>query len=591
MASIDDFCVTFNGTPFQRPTERVLEHCERYFNDTFPTQLQWPDPALMAGGMQQYHLPQPPAPASPRINRFFYPYGLSRWATFWGLMTGNDLAPIITAAYASGGPKYLPFQITNSKGELVVDTVLTMLPPYKLADIELASSAFGDTLYLVTLVDERYERRSLRFTASQPSFDVPPEAATETVPSAYSGRTLAGPAGTATAGLNNQSSLTEYALYDHAAACLGMVYVRDFQPSAGLYLYRTRWRTANALAVTDRVGDRTVPTPMVAGSSPVSFDLSDTDASKQIVMPATVTVGFPTVTGTNTPGGTTADGKPSIYWVSVSPPGGLPVGQVAASVTTMQPALYATTVTGTPTNTADLSTLATQIGTDFYDSLIGACDLVYPDIPTTLNPRWACDFTIDLVNRTGDRNQTRIRRDPLNGRYAVDLLIGVDLSATSSASISYPSVRNGYGYVAGVTTTTNPVVVNDGETISGMISVDANMGINGPGYNGGTFKVTGQPWIYTPPGFTGSPFNISVDPLNGALGANAQPYGIYTNATSQIAVNSSYTQLLNYTNNTGGPIAIYPEVVAQSGTVGPTLVQWSAFAVVTARAPGSTFYP
>lgn len=427
MASPDDFEVTFNGKVFLKPSPRVLEHCERYFADQWPAQLQWPDPALYAGGLQQYQLPLPPAPPSFRLNRLFYPYGLSRWATFWGVMSGTDVAALMVDVFTSGGPKYLPFRLVGSLGNSV-PTDMTMLPPYKLAFAENASASLGDTLYLVTLVDERYENRTRRFiTSTQPTFSVPAEATTESVPAAYSGRTLAGPAGSkAGSGFANQSSLTEYALYDHAAACLGMVYCRDFQPTSSIYLYRTRWRTANALALTDAVGDETVDRPAIAGSNAVTFDLADTVKSRQIVMPKTVRVGFPTATGTITPGGTTDDGKPSIYWISVSPPAGLEVGNVLAGVMTMQPALFATTVTGSPTNNADLTTLANQIGQDFYDSLVGACDLVYPDV-ARLNPRWGCDFIIDLANREGERNQTRILRDPLNGRYSVDLLLGVDL--------------------------------------------------------------------------------------------------------------------------------------------------------------------
>lgn len=441
MATPNDFEVSFGGRVFLKPSARVLAHCERYFADQFPTLASWPDPAMMAGGMQQYNLPLPPGPAKPRINRFFYPFGLSRWATFWGLMAGDDVAALMLSAYASGGPKYLPFVIKGSTdsgttGNYNATTDLMMLPPIKLAIANGSGDATRDqneTLWLVCLVDERYERRTLRFnTSTQPTFSVPSEATSESIASAYSGRTLAGPAGSKSVGFSNQSTLSEYALYDHAAACIGMVYCRDFQPTGGKYLYRTRWRTANALAVTDRLGDETANWLPNAGSLLDSFAVGGTASSRQALLPSTVKVLFPTVTGTITPAGTTDDGKPSQYLVSVSPAVGLPVGNVAATVTTMEPAKYAADPpSGSPTNSADLTTLANQIGQDFYDSLIGCIDVVFEDIPP-LNPRWATDFTIDLANQPGEKTQTRIQRDPFNGRYAIDLLLGKDLEKAAT---------------------------------------------------------------------------------------------------------------------------------------------------------------
>lgn len=440
MPDVDStFELSYNGLPFLRPPPRVLDFVERYFRDNFPRFVQWPDPSVFAGGMQAYHLPLPPAPPGPRLNRLYYPYGLIRWASFWGIMTGDSVASLRTAAFGGGGPTYLTFKATSNG--VTIETPLMMLPPFKLA---IAGTNSAEQLYLVTLVDERYERRWLRFVStSQPSLSVPTEGATETVDAAYSGLTLAGPAGSAATGNENHSTLSEYALYDHAASCLGMVWVRDYQPTAGKYLYRTRWETANALAVTDGVGDEAAADLPRAGSNPDSFSAADTTTSRRALMPATVRVAFPAVTGTVTISGATADGKPSWWWKTVNPPGGLPVGTTLAAVTTLEPATYAAdpVPAGTPTNDAALTTLAAQIGEDFYHALMGQCDLVFPDLVET-DPRWACDFIFDFAAAPGEQTTTRIMRDPFNGRYAVDLLIGKDLEKPSTAdSCDYLAVE------------------------------------------------------------------------------------------------------------------------------------------------------
>jgi len=424
------FEVSFNEVTFLKPTPRVMELCDRYFEEQLPRLLQWPDPNIWAGGMQKYNMPLPPRPVMPRLNRFYYPTHLCRWGTFWGIMRGDDVAALETVCFATSGPHYATFRIICG-GERI-ETPMTMLPPFKLAEVD----DNNQTLYLVTLVDERYERRTLRFVTkeTQPTFAPPTWAASESYPTIYNGRTLAGPAGSKIAGNENHSMLSECALYDHAAACLGMVWVRDYGATAGKYLYRTRWETANAAAVTAQLGVFNVDDTYNAGSRPISFDVASTETRRRAIMPATVRVGFPAVTGTITPSGTTDDGKPSWYWRTVNPPGGMPVGVVLAAVTTQEPATYAATPApaGVPTNSADLTSLADQIGEDFYHALVGSCDLAYPGLVHT-DPRWGCDITVDLIFDDPAKTITRLTRNPFNNQYAVDLLLGKDLERPSGS--------------------------------------------------------------------------------------------------------------------------------------------------------------
>lgn len=552
MTPVDpDFEVSYDARPFLRPSPRVLAHCERYFDDNLPRLVQWPDPNVYAGGLQQYNLPLPPAPPRPRLNRFFYPFGLVRWATFWGVMRGDDVAALALACFGSGGPTYKDFLIQSradgaTTATEYVRTPMMMLPPYKLAQVE----DDNETLYLVQLVDERYESRTARFvTTSQPSTSAPSWGATETVDAAYSGLTLAGPAGSkSTAGNQNHSTLCEYALYDHAASCLGMVWVRDFQPTAGKYLYRTRWETANALAHTDKVGAfADVTDRPLAGNAPVSFELAATTSSRKAVMPATVRVGFPAVraatTGTGTLNlvcGETNDGKPSWYWRTVSAPVGLPVGNKLAAVTTQQPATYSSTpkAADTPTNSVALTTLADQIGEDFYHALVGAADVAYAGL-TPLNPRWACDLTIDFATYEGERTQTRIARDPFNAQYAVDLLIGKDLSPrVRTTAGGFQAIENGdaiplpVGGVPNLYVFPAGLYVYPGEKIcvhaSAAVLADASHGVN-------SFWVV--PYAYNFDTGTTSPL-----PSNSAPQLNANPHtggGVYPYLSHDISANIS----------------------------------------------------
>jgi hypothetical protein len=153
-----DFQCSFAGVPFRLPTPDVLSHIQQYGfldqpRDVLPLGQVWPGANLhKLGSGTPFDYP------APKLGEYFYPQGASRYSIFRGLMTAADLAAVYDSdSYASptdpvGPGGTAPFALVNpvdaSSG---LTTRLCLLPP-----ITISQAAGEPTLYLITLVDERY---------------------------------------------------------------------------------------------------------------------------------------------------------------------------------------------------------------------------------------------------------------------------------------------------------------------------------------------------------------------------------------------------------------------------------------------------
>ena len=144
--------ITFSGVAFRYPDPALVTRLERFGfpRDMLPERIT-PGPALQRIGFPD-GLPYP----SPKINQWFYPVGASRCGVFRGIMTSGDLDAVKEVVWPSSSstPTAGTFSIRNdvTESEGAVETSMYLLSAFPVA---VDADGVG-TLFLVTLVDERY---------------------------------------------------------------------------------------------------------------------------------------------------------------------------------------------------------------------------------------------------------------------------------------------------------------------------------------------------------------------------------------------------------------------------------------------------
>ena len=478
--SVDpDFEVTYGGKAFVFPSRDIIDHCEDYFADHYPEFTTHPSRARNAGNLhanyQAFEGKQKPAV---RLNRFFYPTGYDRWGWFCGVLHGRDVETLSAYLYRPTESTQLyteKLRMKSGSDSITVD--MYMLPPIRLAPSVKPDSVAGTThdesttLYLVVLVDERYFMSVGRYTGmglvGLAGFSV--EQRIDSYPSAYDAN-LYSPVASAVTGYTYRTSQTVIDPFQpetyfatgsqlaSAANNIGFTIVRYFELTGGYYYLATRWKTANALALTDKVGLPTATRMHAAGSVTVPFDEANLGTIRAFVMPRSVTIAFPMAEwflagGLGPPlkvipfnNNGLPDGKARMYYVT----GNLGSSRWGTNgtrmITTHIPALIKELNTinsiwspGTfnantapfdqfnlyrPHNSAALRTLADQMVDDFYHRNVGRCDLFYGGV-FKFDPRWAIDATIDFATAECERTTTRLTRSNADDAMAIDIPVGL----------------------------------------------------------------------------------------------------------------------------------------------------------------------
>lgn len=292
-----EFHITFADVPFRSPHPAIVERLERFGwpRDLFPEKIL-PGPAL-----QRIGFPDPLPYPAPRLNQWFYPTGASRSSVFRGVMDADQLAAVKEVVWASADTQAAgTFSIKSVPPEAAtsIENDVAAFPGFPVVTSnEITTSLFllsafpmsveGVSLYLVTLVDERYYFHQMHNGGVINGVDGPTETWEEVIDQLVSnlGITLNYNPPSAAYGFPELDSplYSNYenpaVLLDMAAANIGGVVCRGFGGSYGIQ----RWSDAVTYSVDNR-------TAVTAFGGEFVADASDDYRS---MMPANIMVVFP----------------------------------------------------------------------------------------------------------------------------------------------------------------------------------------------------------------------------------------------------------------------------------------------------------
>lgn len=121
-------------------------------HEIFPvSRLSWPGSLAFAPILEQTQPPWPPV----IIDSLWWPWGASRFARAHVVVNESNLNLIRQQAYSGKSYKALPFIIDDGFYQTPVQTNLWMLPARPLSQAAPLLKS-GESLYLLTLVDDRY---------------------------------------------------------------------------------------------------------------------------------------------------------------------------------------------------------------------------------------------------------------------------------------------------------------------------------------------------------------------------------------------------------------------------------------------------
>ncbi len=273
---MDHPSVTFAGQPFVLPSPAILEAIERYMPlDRLQAGVAEPSPTPE---LYDLGFPKPPPMADrPRIGTWFYPYGMSRWSVYRGLMAASAVAAV-GDQYQTNGP-HNPLTFTMAANGVSLSSPMFPLPPQPLATGDYAL----DGLFLVTLVDERYFKRHQYFTQGLGDITLSWATGVEVLRS-HLGITLEslGSVDSAYGTPEPDSALfgscsSAAVLFDVLAANIGRHVVRKMDGTYKLQPHATARTTAEA--------SRVVARGCWGGNSLVSSDLSTEDKFRSVRVP------------------------------------------------------------------------------------------------------------------------------------------------------------------------------------------------------------------------------------------------------------------------------------------------------------------
>lgn len=154
--------ISFAGIDLLQPTPQVCDWVERHIPAPDAQQFAqrvWPGKNLTHQTFPQF---QPLNPV--RLNTLWWPSGASRWGVGYYLTTGEDASKLRKLCYRTTidgeetdgltAQKLILDDESSSDAATRVEALMFMLPPRPLSVPEIAGDF--DSLYLITLVDERY---------------------------------------------------------------------------------------------------------------------------------------------------------------------------------------------------------------------------------------------------------------------------------------------------------------------------------------------------------------------------------------------------------------------------------------------------
>lgn len=134
---------------------------ERFIRDEIPLDSfrpwlrdTWPGFGTAGIAYPTGHRPEP----SFRLNRFHWPWGVSRWAFGHFLASSDQVETILADAVDGSAYATVPFIFGTPETNEQVETDVYVLPPTPLSGIRgLSQEETGtESLYLLTIVDQRY---------------------------------------------------------------------------------------------------------------------------------------------------------------------------------------------------------------------------------------------------------------------------------------------------------------------------------------------------------------------------------------------------------------------------------------------------
>ncbi len=343
----------------------------------------------------------------PVYNRLVWPVGASQFAYGHFLCTTADLAILRPQAYIAGVLTALPLVLNDGNPGRSFTASLLMLPPRPLGQCGTA----GDQ-YLLTLVDSRYfwweTAGSVAVTAGVTTWvqlfaaigtALGVSITVDPIPAAY---------------LNPPADFNTYFEYlppqlDAAARSVGMKVIVRTDGTVHV--------VSAATAAMTFIGNLAL-NPIVAGGL---IDLTnDTTSDLGGVLPSVVEVAFPTVDASNNPTGTSTGVAVALSSLSLS--------QYSGATTFLGQHLLRCSAGAGPSNTAQITALANQMASDWYQWQAARPDVAYNGVCP-----WVMSGMEDRVEWTHHASAltTRVQRPPWNVRNETGLVSGSGGSVTN----------------------------------------------------------------------------------------------------------------------------------------------------------------
>lgn len=425
-----------------------------------------------------------------KIGDFYYPTHASRWAEFRGLATAAQIQAMkaVTVAGTYGVPTgNFKVSIATTQGaigvEAITETEMLMLPPRPLA--QFSAGGYED-LYLVTLVDERYFWQwkpsgkwqsddfwtwNAAFNAIEANLGISID--TGIISSVYGD-------------LNADSPF--YNHYENAAWLLdalawniGRVFVRDLEQN---YWLNDITDDNDTIAAAYVIG-----TSLRAGGGNISAldNLAQKITALPTMVPSSVIVTFPKY-ALHEGCGWMGDQRPDSFWVKQSYGDVWPItvnlSSLALAVTSgfsgtkvfhdTARAYFIDSTDATPDNEADLTALATQIATDYYNRQLTVYDETRDGI-WVWEPEGNYDVVWSFCNA-----RTRIMRKPYD-------FGALELQHYLSPSTDDYSVETQAAFLAQITGRTSGYLY----TFAGL-RFDKDGNLEASGINGEAYEITGR---------------------------------------------------------------------------------------------------
>ena len=452
---------SFAGIPFKLATAEVRDFVERYH---ILDRFEIANPAPISRTSQAFSPIVPPAP-KPRLGELFWPVGMSRCATYYGIADYASTQAMIAASFGSGYK-----QQTFVIGSMTIPQ-MTILPPRPLSQL---AGAFGNAgtpfagLYLIVLVDQRYQFRKTIIGNNTVSASAAQTCSTLTTSSTWSALEAlleiptASPAAFAAPSSAYGTPEPDSPLYGFSDGPSMADAIAHNVGGFWNYYYETGqafFQTWNA-ALGATTGGRQAASLRIAGGNIFNQSNNIFDAARGAILPTSIVVTFP-IWVTNydywQPEGYRDfyknDASYGAVWQELVVPSSLGAPYSNIVTTGLTPFLkqlnttakatvpYGYTLGGSaPTNHTTITALAQQLAKDFYDRESACLDEIYGGIIA-----WPENAGHDIIwHLDSDTCYTHIRRLPYDSGCQEEYQHGFGVTAPTSAICSLLLALPGY---------------------------------------------------------------------------------------------------------------------------------------------------